>query len=1021
MLARSGLTLTEWVAGMMLSGSTLSDIQASLDFQLALDLRYHGVSFVWSGAAYDEVMQEFYTIAPFSANVPRMRLHTITDNVVRHNEVVLTGTIENMSISPITMHGFWVVGGNLPSRHGERQGAPVGPMYTHAVSGLAPNTSYTTRAVARNVAGGSATGQSPDPIGRFTTRTTSPGQPTIIATTVNHDQRTVQLRWNAPQCSGGLAILRYEAQLNNGAWVTVLGGGSARSHTFPNVPLGTNTFRVRAVTSSFLGAVASTSEVLAVAPTVRGWPGAVGLTSATINGEIENNGGANIAFRGSWHSLDTSGASTHETAANSVSGNNFAVTINNLLPSTAYVARAVARNNVRTNTTGQSGRIAFRTASPQIVAPSAPRDFDGVSTVPGQVNLSWQAPLNNGGAAISRYEVSNNNGVTWVTANSMTGHTFTGLPSGQRTFRVRAVNSAGSGAEASRQINVMVQPTATIRYTAGGGTGTLPASQTVNVPGWVNLRAFGNLTRQGYSPGGWRRNNIIFAIGQRFDASTAGGTYTFDAAWVRNAVTLTFNANGGTPATQQITRVPGSGNTIGTLPSSPTRVGHTFVDWFNTSAATGGTRIHSGTPVPASHTTYYARWTADTLELPVNSWNITAAANANTFTVISNRTWTATSNNPTWLSVINTAPGWVAVTADEHTGATQRTGTITITIPGSNLSLPINVTQHPPIRINLDANGGTVSPQFVTIPQNPVGNVLPTPVRHGVPQYMFAGWFTAPTGGQQVFPHTMIGSGTTLFARWYVHISFNPNGGAGSTRTYDWLAGTSMDALLNTIPVPTRVGATLGQRFDGWFTSQHGGTRVTPATFALNNHHTLYARWVSNIDRNRHNNYWWPSNHIPLQTFRIDMFLPPEWATGMSRGRAVWTYNVDIPVTFGTPSSASNNRVTAQSERWSQLGRATSVVLSGNHTSRFYIELNSRTITDYVARHSLDLTHVVQSVMVHELGHIVGLRDGEQPQNGHPMTQGGFSDASVMNAGRNRANIRTPQAFDIESVRMIYD
>ena len=93
------------------------------------------------------------------------------------------------------MHGFWVSGGNLPNRHGERSGAPVGPTYTHAVSGLAPNTAYTTRAVARNLAGGQATGQSPNPAGSFTTRATSPGQPSIINTTVNHDQRTVQLSW----------------------------------------------------------------------------------------------------------------------------------------------------------------------------------------------------------------------------------------------------------------------------------------------------------------------------------------------------------------------------------------------------------------------------------------------------------------------------------------------------------------------------------------------------------------------------------------------------------------------------------------------------------------------------------------------------------------------------------------------------------------------------------------------------------------------------------------------------------
>jgi hypothetical protein len=54
------------------------------------------------------------------------------------------------------------------------------------------------------------------------------------------------------------------------------------------------------------------------------------------------------------------------------------------------------------------------------------------------------------GAAIIRYEVSSDNGGTWVTAATNTSHTFTGLTNGTAyTFKVRAVNSAGSGAEAS--------------------------------------------------------------------------------------------------------------------------------------------------------------------------------------------------------------------------------------------------------------------------------------------------------------------------------------------------------------------------------------------------------------------------------------------------------------------------------------------------------------------------------------------------------------------------------------------
>jgi N-acetylmuramoyl-L-alanine amidase len=85
-----------------------------------------------------------------------------------------------------------------------------------------------------------------------------------------------------------------------------------------------------------------------------------------------------------------------------------------------------------------------------IEPPAEPRNF---TATPGpnstQVTLSWSSPVNDGGSAITRYEVSMNNGISWVTASRNTGHTFSGLINGVTyTFLVRAVNSAGIGASA---------------------------------------------------------------------------------------------------------------------------------------------------------------------------------------------------------------------------------------------------------------------------------------------------------------------------------------------------------------------------------------------------------------------------------------------------------------------------------------------------------------------------------------------------------------------------------------------
>ena len=95
-------------------------------------------------------------------------------------------------------------------------------------------------------------------------------------------------------------------------------------------------------------------------------------------------------------------------------------------------------------------RLAVR-GSPRAVSvvPGAPRDF---SATPGsaQMELNWSAPSNNGGAAITDYEVryqqGNNPATAWASAGTDRTETVTGLTTGQQyTFEVRAVNSAGNG------------------------------------------------------------------------------------------------------------------------------------------------------------------------------------------------------------------------------------------------------------------------------------------------------------------------------------------------------------------------------------------------------------------------------------------------------------------------------------------------------------------------------------------------------------------------------------------------
>ena len=97
------------------------------------------------------------------------------------------------------------------------------------------------------------------------------------------------------------------------------------------------------------------------------------------------------------------------------------------------------------------------------------------------------------------------------------------------------------------------------------------------------------------------------------------GTVTYYAYVTRNtkSYTHTFNANGGgtvSPAT--ITKAYNTA--LGTLPTV-SRTGYTFVGWFDTSAASGGTQATTTTKVTGTKT-WYARWS-------INSYTFTFDAN----------------------------------------------------------------------------------------------------------------------------------------------------------------------------------------------------------------------------------------------------------------------------------------------------------------------------------------------------------------------------------------------------------
>ena len=295
-------------------------------------------------------------------------------------------------------------------------------------------------------------------------------------------------------------------------------------------------------------------------------------------------------------------------------------------------------------------------------------------------------------------------------------------------------------------------------------------------------------TRPDYTFEGWNTkadgSGTVFSAGTPVTANI--GVYAKWKAVPPKVVTITFNANGGTPnTTRQIT----VGSPLGTLPTV-TRDGFRFDGWYN--AASGGGKINSSDPISGNYTTFYAHWTANPAPTPppppqpAPQPAPTPAPSTPKCTVTFHRNGaenynspipqiTADCNNRISLPSSPTWPGYTFIgwntsghgTGNTFTGDIPNTSTLAVYAiwrADAPASQPSQQPASNTMTVYFDSSGGSppnpASRQLV-VNRDRIGP-LPTVTKPG---YTFDGWYT-PSGTKLTENHSFSGSYTTIIAHW---------------------------------------------------------------------------------------------------------------------------------------------------------------------------------------------------------------------------------------------------------------
>ena len=248
-------------------------------------------------------------------------------------------------------------------------------------------------------------------------------------------------------------------------------------------------------------------------------------------------------------------------------GDVLTVTISNLTNGAAYDFEVRAFNS------GGNGPAAMVSAMP-VGGSGALQSLAAVATSHNMVTLTWTAPSDTGGLAITgydyrSYETGGTPPDTWEDAGNVLTVDVTGLTKNtDYTFEVRAMNSAGSGPAATATATTLREPDAPATLTAASGNGqvTLTWIAPANDGGLaVTSYEYRSYETGGTAPDTWKDAGDVLTVD--ITGLTNRTEYTFEVRAVNLAGPGAVASATQTPSSkpgpvQNLTATPGHGEVI---------------------------------------------------------------------------------------------------------------------------------------------------------------------------------------------------------------------------------------------------------------------------------------------------------------------------------------------------------------------------------------------------------------------------------------------------------------------------